>query len=308
FIGVVGLPLCVLGIVMAWHAVRAIRSLYRLRNARLQLDYPTGVRGIGISGQIFLPLEIQPDSGFLVSLTVVHRIKRKDNDGDDVHTEAARGQWQQRVLATKCEGGMEVVFRFPISKRYRDLNDNRPIIWTVELLTSPPHVGCDLHFEVPVFSVPSSNWQLPEKLPSEQTQLVTLGECLERNRGTVLQQGPDKHIVELGSPKKWYGGEEPAYRLEYDRERIEVSGGGNPRVQIATCDVEKIGRRLSGYAKSISDLPFGFPRERYEVEVLMSDQTRHTHASFERLADAKELIRSMRRVTAIRTKTLPDNP
>ena len=33
------------------------------------------------------------------------------------------------------------------------MTKEKPIVWTIDIQASPPHLGCSLHFEVPVFNV-----------------------------------------------------------------------------------------------------------------------------------------------------------
>lgn len=303
-VGLLVSPLCLFGLYLLFDALRFRARFHRVREARLHLDVPTGVRGGAIAGRIVLPINSQPDNGFLVSLSVFHRLKRKDEEDEDVETEAARGQWQQRMSAVPESEGVTVSFWFAISERYNPVTEEKPIVWTIDIQASPPHLDCSLHFEVPVFNVEDPPWVSPPR-PSRGMMIpVTLQDCLARNDGRVLEEAPDRCLVDVRPPQKWGRGIEAPRRLEYDGRTISLTKGSDQQLLVRTADVAGIHRRLSGLSRHSQKepTPFGVLRELYEVILRMRDGQIHHLASFQRLADAKALIRSMRRVTGIANK------
>jgi hypothetical protein len=153
-------PAVGLGLVV-W-AVRNIITWRKFGESRFEMAATPGVIGGSLGGAIRLPVHIQPEDGFHLTLTCVNRVTTGSGDSsstrENVLWQDTRVMKRELLARDRSQSAIPVLFGIPYDSRATDDSDSsNEVLWRLEVKAAVPGIDYHARFDVPVFRTEASS-------------------------------------------------------------------------------------------------------------------------------------------------------
>jgi hypothetical protein len=152
----------VVGVGLAAWAIKCILRWRKFGESIFEMETVPGVIGGALSGKLNTGVDVNPESGFLLTLSCINRVVTGSGKNRSTREYV---RWQDESLIKKemypyDQSGSAIPVLFQISYDSLETNEENPdnkIIWRLDVKASVPGVDYSASFEVPVFRTQKSS-------------------------------------------------------------------------------------------------------------------------------------------------------
>jgi hypothetical protein len=151
-----------IGLLLIVWTFRSMARWHKFGESQFAMASVPGVIGGSLGGVIRVPVHIQPEDGFSVTITCTNRVTTGSGKNSSTHNHVL---WQDARLMKRAlferdhaRSAIPVLFGIPYSCRATDETDtSNEVIWKLEVKAAVPGIDYSATFDVPVFMTDKSS-------------------------------------------------------------------------------------------------------------------------------------------------------
>lgn len=158
----IGLLFPLVGLGLAAWAIRCVIRRRKFGESVFRMAAVPGVVGGALSGVVTIPVHVEPEDGFKVSLRAVRRTQtgsgKNRHTSEHVEWESSRTISRELFEKDPSRSAVPVLFHIPFDKPPSDDSDSRSTLtWQLSVSAAVPGVDYHASFDVPVFRTADSS-------------------------------------------------------------------------------------------------------------------------------------------------------